>query len=62
MTPEQSVDAYTLLLWSTLFYVLENFSSAEIAEPELEVILKSKLGGVGFLEAQLKQAKNKINL
>ena len=47
MTPEQSVDAYTLLLWSTLFYVLENFSSAEIAEPELEVILKSKLEGVG---------------
>ena len=62
MTPEQSVDAYTLLLWSTLFYVLENFSSAEIAEPELEVILKSKLGGVGFLEAQLKQAKNNIHL
>jgi len=37
---EQSVDSYTLLLWSSLFYVLENFSSAEIAEPELETNLQ----------------------
>ena len=46
---EQSVDSYTLLLWSSLFYVLENFSSAEIAEPG--IIFNKKNYNFAFLSA-----------